>query len=102
MKFTIEDIDRDKQSIYLELKFDNDEILALEVTVFKFYLWLERNDRLDWVYDTQDYKNEHVQETGRYANGGQFWRMASEETKKMNLTDYIIEENLIEKHFEIS
>ena len=93
MTFTIEHITKKNQNIFAELFFEQSgEHLDVKIDVVDFYLWLDRKDRLDW--GTKE------GETGRYKNGSQFWRLATDETKNMNLTDYINDNEIIFQHFE--
>lgn len=102
MTFTIEHVTHDKtRNIFVELYFEaTKEYLEVEIYTVRFYTWLDAKDRLEWVHDDYDEGGNHTQKTGRYKDGRQFMRLASEETIKMNLTDYINDNEIILQHFE--
>jgi guanylate kinase len=62
----------------------------------KFEKWLEKDGRLEWVYEYADYSGEAVQETGILPIEDYFVENSSYKIKE-DLYDYITEKNLYDR-----
>ena len=94
MDFEFESITKKRQSILLCLWFEKtQEWLDIKIHIIEYRSWMDRNCRLE--VEVEDGKWE------KYDSVGQYWRWESDRIREIDLRDYINDENLIEKQFEI-
>ena len=74
----------------------NGEEKTLFIDREKFEKWLEKDGRLEWIYDYADCQGEAVQETGILPIEDYFSENSTYKIKE-DLYDYIIEKNLYDR-----